>query len=188
MPCTCSPPSFLVTEYNTMVCTTCGIESRQMLNPAQDTTYNAPRNPLHQRVYNRPDRWKTLVKKVVGLHNGPPQHDPVWELLKKHAPFSDVAELTKTLRGSRLKHKHYQSLHAFAKAFVPKLHRPYRPSQNGRTKPSQILQSHPTHVVATSPRPNPVLQLLVAPRTGATCVLPHRLSTLRKTADLPQAA
>ena len=127
MPCTCSPPSFLVTEYNTMVCTTCGIESRQMLNPAQDTTYNAPRNPLHQRVYNRPDRWKTLVKKVVGLHNGPPQHDPVWELLKKHAPFTDVAELTKTLRGSRLKHKHYQSLHAFAKAFVPSYTAPTDP-------------------------------------------------------------
>ena len=27
--------------------------------------------------------------------------------------------LTKTLRASRLKHKHYQSLHAFAKVFIP---------------------------------------------------------------------
>ena len=120
MPCTCVEPNVIFTHYCTVVCTKCGHESGQIISPSDDTTYNSHSyKPLNNRMYNRPDRWKSLVRKVVGIHSGPPKHDPVWKYLQKHADkIVEVKDVYKILRKSGLKHKHYQCAHIFAKCFA----------------------------------------------------------------------
>ena len=120
MPCQCRHPVTIFTHYCTVVCTSCGHESQQILNPSDDTTYHAHHpTPINHRLYNRPDRWKSLVRKVVGIHSGPPKHDPIWNCLEKNRHnISDVSDIYKVLRKSGLKHKHYQSAHIFAKCFA----------------------------------------------------------------------
>ena len=123
MPCTCLNPKPVFTFYCTVVCTNCGIETNsQIISPSDDTTYNSSQcKPLNNRLYNRPDRWKSLVRKVVGIHSGPPRHDPVWNYLKTYndtTPISTVSDIYTALRLSKLKHKHYQCAHAFSKCFA----------------------------------------------------------------------
>ena len=98
MPCTCLNPKPVFTFYCTVVCTNCGIETNsQIISPSDDTTYNSGQcKPLNNRLYNRPDRWKSLVRKVVGIHSGPPRHDPVWNYLKTYndtTPISTVSDI-----------------------------------------------------------------------------------------------
>ena len=125
MPCNCAQPHTIMTEYHSIVCTKCGVESPyQVIDPSFDTSYNpTPGAPMHSRVYNRPDRWKTLVRKITGLHPGPPRHDPIWKYLanavkRRKKKFGSVDAITQCLRNSKIKHKHYQCLHSFAKAFL----------------------------------------------------------------------
>ena len=132
MPCTCVNNRIVFTHYHTYVCTTCGIESTQFVSPSDDTTYNSTGGaPIRQRIYNRPDRWKILVKKVVGTHSGPPRHDPIWDFLHKNKCFSNVPDMIAAIRKCGLKHKHYQCLHTFAKCFVQNYKTP-------ETSPAQV--------------------------------------------------
>ena len=98
----------------TRVCKCCGLE-RPVLHL---DIYNVNSAPI-ERGYNRRQRFKVKVDKLLGLHTGPDCNDPVWLHLEKHklilnTPF-DVREC---LRSSRLKNKHYDNLRAFVDAFT----------------------------------------------------------------------
>ena len=111
----CSHDQVFYTEHSSIVCANCGIERRVLAN-TMDYKRSLTSAPLC-RFYNRHDRWCTLVKKVCGIHNGPQANDPVWEYLEANKPFQSTREILECLRKSKLKNKHYPSLHAFSKNF-----------------------------------------------------------------------
>ena len=96
------------------VCRECGIERRML----RLDIYNVNSAPL-ERGYNRRQRYRTKVDKLLGLHSGPHCEDAIWIHLDKHritlnTPF-DVREC---LRASSLKNKHYDSIRTFTDAFT----------------------------------------------------------------------
>ena len=112
----CKHLNFVITEHETKVCVDCGCEQAILIN---NSSYSAHmRSAPLCRLYSRPDRWVTLLKKIVGLHSGPPVEDPAWTWLRENGPFNSVEHLRKSLRGSRLSNKHYPNIHSFAKVFV----------------------------------------------------------------------
>ena len=123
----CEATNVVLTQYHTNVCLNCGRERKVLVNSPDYNTYITT-GPL-MRSYSRPERWTTLVKKVCGLHSGPPTIDPVWEYLKSKAPYANPREIIKSLRKSKLKNKHYPSLHAFAKVFDKSYVQPFDPQK-----------------------------------------------------------
>ena len=120
MPCNCDNIHLVQSDYGTVICTKCGLETQITLDPheASPAGSSFEFSPPIIRVYSRPDRWKTIVSKVVGNHSGPPRKDPVWDYLQKRAHLcKSPKDILQILRKSRLKNKHYQCLHTFAKAF-----------------------------------------------------------------------
>ena len=118
MPCNCDNCHLVQSDYSTVICTKCGLETRITLEPHESSCANFDFSPPIVRVYSRPDRWRTIVSKIVGNHSGPPRKDPVWNFLKKHSHMChSPQDILRILRGSSLKNKHYQCLHTFAKAF-----------------------------------------------------------------------
>ena len=118
MPCKCDNSLLVQSDYGTVICTQCGIETQITLEPHEASWTNFEYSPPIVRVYSRPDRWKTIVAKVVGNHSGPPSKDPVWDYLEKNRLMcKSPQDILKLLRKSSLKNKHYQCLHTFAKAF-----------------------------------------------------------------------
>ena len=111
----CTHETVFYTEHSSIVCANCGIERRVLAN-IMDYKRSLTSAPLC-RFYNRHDRWCTLVKKVCGIHNGPQVSDPVWEYLEGKKPFKSTQAILECLRKSKLKNKHYPSLHAFSKNF-----------------------------------------------------------------------
>ena len=104
---------WLHTSY-TRVCRDCGIEHRTI----RLDNFNIYSAPL-ERGYNRRQRYKVKVVKLIGLHSGPNYEDPIWVYLDKHkitlnTPF-DVREC---LRSSALKNKHYDNVRTFSDAFT----------------------------------------------------------------------
>ena len=98
----------------TKVCRECGVERRML----RLDVYNVNSAPL-ERGYNRRQRYRTKVDKLLGLHSGPHCEDEIWVYLDKHritlnTPF-DVREC---LRASSLKNKHYDSIRTFSDAFT----------------------------------------------------------------------
>lgn len=98
----------------TKVCRKCGLEKPFL----RLDTYNVNSAPI-ERGYNRRQRYKVKVDKILGLHSGPPCTDPVWLYLDKHkvtlnTPF-DVREC---LRSSSIKNKHYDNVRTFTDAFT----------------------------------------------------------------------
>lgn len=96
------------------VCHECGVEQRIL----RLDVYNVNSAPL-DRGYNRRQRYRTKVDKLIGLHSGPHCDDAIWVYLDKHritlnTPF-DVREC---LRASSLKNKHYDSIRTFSDAFT----------------------------------------------------------------------
>ena len=96
------------------VCNKCGLQVR-VLNL---DVYNANSAPI-ERGYNRRQRFRVKVDKLLGLHSGPDCDDPVWLHLEKHkvtlnTPF-DVREC---LRSSGLKNKYYDNIRSFTDAFT----------------------------------------------------------------------
>ncbi len=84
-----------------------------------------------------------LVKKVCGIHNGPQVSDPVWGYLAARKPFESTQDILECLRKSRLKNKHYPSLHAFSKNFCSNY-------KNPRELPNEVykkLCSYFAHVL-----------------------------------------
>ena len=118
MPCAWDNSFLVQSEYSTVVCTRCGIETQITLEPHEASCSRFEFTPPISRIYSRPDRWKTIVSKVVGHHSGPPRNDPVWAYLKQHSLFcTSPQNILLLLRKSSLKNKHYQCLHIFAKVF-----------------------------------------------------------------------
>ena len=120
----CDHQICVYTEYSTVVCTVCGKERPVLVyTPDYHSIVNSA--PL-VRYYSRKDRWIALIKKVLGIHSGPPTTDPVWEYLSSRKPFDTVADIRDSLRKSKLRNKHYPSLHIFAKLFSPSYAKPER--------------------------------------------------------------
>ena len=112
----CSCDSTRVTsDYYTLICTECGSETNTHLT--QEPIY-MPCATI-DRSYSRNDRWKGLVRKITGYHNGPLVSDPIWKYLEKSGPFKHPQDILERLRVSKLVNKHYQSLYIFTKAFAP---------------------------------------------------------------------
>lgn len=111
----CEATQVVLTQYHTLLCINCGREKAQLVNGPDYNTYMTTA-PL-ARHYSRPERWNILIKKVCGLHSGPPTTDPVWDYLKAHQPYNSPKDIIKCLRKAKLKNKHYPSLHAFCQAF-----------------------------------------------------------------------
>ena len=103
----------IFTTYSTSICPECGLEKQVGLIQEMVYMHSAPLD----RSYSRPDRWKGLIKKLTGHHNGPGTHDPIWAYLKKHSPYKGPQEIIKKLRKSKLLNKHYQSTFIFTKIF-----------------------------------------------------------------------
>ena len=128
MPCSCHNSFLVQSKYATLICTNCGVESKITLEPHESSIVNFDFSPPIVRVYSRPDRWKTIVSKIVGNHSGPPRNDPVWDYLKTFAPrIHRPQNILNFLRASPLKNKHYQCLHVFAKAFQKSYSPPLTP-------------------------------------------------------------
>ena len=110
------------TQYSSIVCIDCGVE-KPILTYTPDYQSMVNSAPL-VRYYSRKDRWIALIKKVLGIHSGPPVADPVWEYLSARKPFEGVDGIRVCLRKSKLRNKHYPSLHCFAKLFSQAYRRP----------------------------------------------------------------
>ena len=124
----CDHQNCVYTEYSTIVCTDCGIEKQLMVyKPDYQSMVNSA--PL-VRYYSRNDRWVALIKKVLGIHSGPPVADPVWGYLNSRKPFESVASIRDSLRKSKLRNKHYPSLHCFAKMFSKSYQQPTKSSHH----------------------------------------------------------
>ena len=120
----CDHENCVYTEYSSVVCTDCGIEKPVLVyTPDYQSIVNSA--PL-VRYYSRNDRWTALIKKVLGIHSGPPITDPVWDYLNSRKPFDTVACISDCLRKSKLRNKHYPSLHSFARLFCPSYRKPER--------------------------------------------------------------
>ena len=105
MPCTCSTDFLVVSTYGSVICTKCGLETQTALDSSSlDITCEI--TPPLIRNYSRPDRWKSLVKKITGIHSGPNRDDPVWEYLKTQT-LENPTDIIKALRKSKLRNKHY---------------------------------------------------------------------------------
>ena len=123
---TCSHPKTVSTEYS-VICTHCGVERPIIVN-TMDYPQSISSAPL-SRLYNRCDRWLSIVKKVVGIHSGPSSSDPVWKYLEKHKQtLLTPSNITQCLRKSKLKNKHYPCLHVFAKTFCSQYACPSTPA------------------------------------------------------------
>ena len=92
---------FLYTEY-TRVCKVCGVEN-SILRVDRYNVYAAPLN----RGYNRKQRFKIKVDKLLGLHSGPQCLDPVWKHLdERQLTLNSPFDVRECLRSSKLKNKH----------------------------------------------------------------------------------
>ena len=127
----------VLTSDDTLVCTECGSEKRILMNFPSYSTHMRT-GPLN-RQYSRPDRWTTLLRKILGMHSGPGTDDPIWNHLREHSPFKDVAALRKCIRTSGLPNKHYPNVHCFAKVFCQDYHTPTPPSRHGVTKAHYVF-------------------------------------------------
>ena len=137
----CTHDSVFYTEHSSIVCAHCGIE-RMVLANIMDYKRSLTSAPLC-RFYNRHDRWCTLVKKVCGIHNGPQVSDPVWKYLEEKQPFQSTQAILECLRKSKLKNKHYPSLHAFSKNFCST----YRPPREHPDAVYKKLRNYFTHIM-----------------------------------------
>ena len=90
------------TNYYTVICTACGAERNYGPHPEHVYSQNMALN----RSYSRPERWKTLIYKLTGFHNGPNVVDPVWKYLEQNKPFRGPQHILTALRSSGLRNKH----------------------------------------------------------------------------------
>ena len=108
------------TESCTDVCTTCGRE-RKILTLYDTSCMNKQGITVHSALtysYNRRMRFKNYIDQVTGFSNGPAYSAKIWELLKDNAPYPTIDDLLKTMSKVKCKHKFYDSILSFCKAFV----------------------------------------------------------------------
>ena len=96
------------------VCIDCGVEHRVI----RVDNYNVFAAPLN-RGYNRKQRFKIKVDKLLGLHSGPQCRDPVWKYLDdRRVTLNSPFDVRECLRSSKLKNKHYDNVRSFTDAFT----------------------------------------------------------------------
>ena len=110
--CTNSCCSFISNEYS-KICLKCGVQV-PILNIDSYNLYSAP----IIKSYNRSNRFRTKLEKLLLINTGPKSTEPVWKVLeKKRSEIKSIADLRITLRKASLKQKHYDSIRIFSKIF-----------------------------------------------------------------------
>ena len=105
--------NWLNTDY-TKVCNKCGIEQR-ILPLDKYCKFSAPLC----RGYDRGNRFKSKVYKLLGMHGGPNANDPIWKILEQHRDqLNTPGDIRRLLRRTKLKNKHYDSIRIFTDAFT----------------------------------------------------------------------
>ena len=105
--------SFVFSSWS-KTCINCGIESYFV----SLDKYNLFSAPL-ERGYDRSQRFRMKVDKLLGLHTGPNSFDPIWEYLDSRKLFlNNPFDIRQTIRRSKLKMKHYDSIRIFTDAFT----------------------------------------------------------------------
>ena len=100
---------YFETEYCTIVCHTCGVETRNYLKPTEGYTENVPLDP----GYSRHHRMRILLKQLFNpQYYGTPNSEVSAHAIK-HGPFEDGAELLQWLSRLQVKHKQYQNAHYY---------------------------------------------------------------------------
>ena len=107
----------LVDTNSTFVCINCGLE-RAYLSPNCVSFNHTPHTSLIVSPYSRKTRFTGLLRKILGVDNGPQSSDSVWRYLAASAPFQTTEDIVLCLKNSPLKTKHYNCLHGFSKAFL----------------------------------------------------------------------
>jgi hypothetical protein len=121
----------LVDTTCTFVCIKCGLE-KAYLSPSCVSFNHPPHSQLVVSPYSRKTRFTGLLRKILGVDNGPLASDLVWNYLAGSAPFQTTEDIIMCLKNSPLKTKYYNSIHVFAKAFLRKYETPnciYTPLQ-----------------------------------------------------------
>ena len=105
------------TNYHTRVCTSCGVESFYGFAPenvAFGEHYLRPITP----TYSRLNRFKDLIRRILAVESGPKACDPVWEYLRRFAPYKNTKTIFEALKTSGLECKHYGNCHLFTQVFA----------------------------------------------------------------------
>jgi len=112
----CKSKTIARTSYDTLVCLSCGIEKIAGLIPTNTDPSNAYNQLTFQ--YSRRQRFKNYLEQVTAISSGCHSNAKIWELLKDVGPFSSVESLLVGMGNVKCKHKHYECIHAFSRAFV----------------------------------------------------------------------
>ena len=113
--CNCNG-SVIVTLFS-HICTECGSEV-PFVSPQIQTFHEQPRCGIVTSPYSRKQRFIILLRKILGVDNGPRHKDRVWRVLANSAPFRTTDDIISCLKHSSLRSKHYTSLHVFAKLYL----------------------------------------------------------------------
>ena len=92
--------------------------------PSCDDPYNRY-NQLNFQ-YSRRQRFKNYLEQVTGVSSGCHAKANIWDLLKGISPFPTVAVLLTGMGSVKCKHKHYECIHSFSRAFVTNCPAPER--------------------------------------------------------------
>ena len=110
----CAHEQTVRTEYNTLICTRCGVERQTNLSIVQD------RPPLDMSPfpygYSKKKRFAKLLDGV--LYPTPATADEKMFRLLHGNKYDSTQLLLKAMRGAKLRDKRYCSLHCFCKNFV----------------------------------------------------------------------
>ena len=107
--------SFILSDYNTQICTHCGREIRSSLIPSQGYTENMPL----EIGYSRYNRMYALLHQLFEPHKyGRANSQVVYEVMKQ--TFDNGRELLHWLSKQSIKNKRYQNAH-----FYFAIHKPY---------------------------------------------------------------
>jgi len=109
------------TEYNTEVCSECGLETRVALTILQS------RPPIDMTPfpcgYSRSKRFAKLLDGVL-FPTPSTADDGMFEFLSRQKKFGLIRDLLKAMRAAKLRDKRYISIHLFAKHFVESYQHP----------------------------------------------------------------
>ena len=103
----------LRTPSLSFVCPNCGIEIFTDMFE-QSKVGIITHNEL-QNQYSKNNRFKSFLRNVLGITFSPNAKKPIWNFLKK---VDTIEKLIKMLASSKLKSKHYESIHSYAKVFL----------------------------------------------------------------------
>lgn len=110
----CTHPQTVRTEYNTVICTSCGLERQASLSIVQD------RPPLDMSPfpygYSKLKRFSKLLDGV--LYPTPSAADEEMFKILYGTQFENRILLLKAMRSAKLRDKRYCSLHCFCRHFV----------------------------------------------------------------------